>query len=443
MPAFILLFLVAFCVLNVAAQPEVPYVFEVGQVADPLAVNTNFDVLEADIYSNTLRISDLEVEVDGFGTDNLSNTLLGFDTLSSITTGSGNSAFGTRALLSNTEGVGNLAAGLDALRDNQTGNQNVGLGWNSMIFNVSGEKNIAVGFSALASNVDGSENVAIGWETMNDNVSASDNLAIGNQAMRLFTEGTENTAVGHEALYFNSTPGNGNTAIGYQSQGSTVGGQFNTSLGVRSLQGNNSAINTALGAEAMAAASGGSNTAVGAYAARDFAGGSNVAIGRDSLKNGDGNFNVAIGSSAGFDLFVVEALDNTIAIGKQAKVDASDTIQLGNIDITDLFIGRRSGQSGSVKANINTLGKLTTGSVTYPNTHGTAGYVLTTNGSGELVWAAPPTASNQALEELEERVASLQKQLQNQKEELLAVVQSQQEQIAQLQRIVEHQFAAR
>ena len=161
------------------------------------------------------------------------------------------------------------------------------------------------------------------------------------------------------------------------------------------------------------------------------------------VKNGDGNNNVAIGSSAGFDLFVVEALDNTIAIGRQAKVDASDTIQLGNMDITDLFIGRRSGQSGSVKTNINTLGKLTTGSVTYPNTHGTAGYVLTTNGSGELVWAAPPTASNQALEELEERVASLQKELHTQTEELLAVVQSQQEQIAQLQRMVEHQFAAR
>ena len=60
-------------------------------------------------------------------------------------------------------------------------------------------------------------------------------------------------------------------------------------------------------------------------------------------------------------------------------------------------------------------------------------------------------------EELEERVVSLQKLLQDQKEkseglreELLAVVQSQheqmaaqQEQIAQLQRMLEHQFAAR
>jgi len=37
-----------------------------------------------------------------------------------------------------------------------------------------------------------------------------------------------------------------------------------------------------------------------------------------------------------------------------------------------------------------------------------------------------------------ERVASLQDQLQSQQEELLAIVQSQQEQIAQLQRMVEH-----
>ena len=50
----------------------------------------------------------------------------------------------------------------------------------------------------------------------------------------------------------------------------------------------------------------------------------------------------------------------------------------------------------------------------------------------------------------DEQIASLQGQLQAQqeeaeglREELLAIVQSQQEQIAQLQRMVEHQFAAR
>ena len=76
-----------------------------------------------------------------------------------------------------------------------------------------------------------------------------------------------------------------------------------------------------------------------------------------------------------------------------------------------------------------------------------AGKVLMWNGS---LWGCSADTFAARSEELEEKVASLQKQLQHQKEELLAVVQSQQEQmvsqqeqIAQLQRMVEHQFAAR
>jgi transposase len=45
-----------------------------------------------------------------------------------------------------------------------------------------------------------------------------------------------------------------------------------------------------------------------------------------------------------------------------------------------------------------------------------------------------------ASEEKDEHIASLQQKLESQQEELLAIVQSQQEQIAQLQKLVEHQF---
>ena len=81
--------------------------------------------------------------------------------------------------------------------------------------------------------------------------------------------------------------------------------------------------------------------------------------------------------------------------------------------------------------------------MTYPNAHGTDGQVLGTTGSGELVWVGTDDIIAQHTQELEEQVASLQEQLKSQQEELLAIVQSQQEQIAQLQRMVEHQFAAR
>jgi len=60
---------------------------------------------------------------------------------------------------------------------------------------------------------------------------------------------------------------------------------------------------------------------------------------------------------------------------------------------------------------------------------------------------APMIKAIQELDDASEakdaQIASLQQQLQSQQEELLAIVQSQQEQIAQLQRMVEHQFVAR
>ena len=57
---------------------------------------------------------------------------------------------------------------------------------------------------------------------------------------------------------------------------------------------------------------------------------------------------------------------------------------------------------------------------------------------------APMIKAIQELDAQHQReVASLQEQLASQKGELLAIVRSQQEQIAQLQRMVEHQFAKR
>jgi len=57
---------------------------------------------------------------------------------------------------------------------------------------------------------------------------------------------------------------------------------------------------------------------------------------------------------------------------------------------------------------------------------------------------APMIRAIQELDDASEakdaQIAALQEQLQSQQEELLVLVQSQQEQIAQLQRMVEHQF---
>ena len=61
-------------------------------------------------------------------------------------------------------------------------------------------------------------------------------------------------------------------------------------------------------------------------------------------------------------------LNNATAIGANSSVSSDNTIQLGDALIT----------------TVNTSGALTTGAVTYPNTDGSPGQVLTTDGIGNL-----------------------------------------------------------
>jgi hypothetical protein len=102
----------------------------------------------------------------------------------------------------------------------------------------------------------------------------------------------------------------------------------------------------------------------------------NTANGHNAmLNNTTGSYNTAIGHSA--DVFS-DGLNNTTAIGYGAIVALSNTIQLGNTDVT----------------NVKTSGTITAGTITYPNRDTTAGLVLTTDGSGTASWAAaPPSAT--------------------------------------------------
>ena len=234
------------------------------------------------------------------------------------------------------------------------------------------------------------------------------NTASGVNALYANTEGGENTASGSQALYSN-TEGDYNTASGSFALYSNTTGGSNTASGFDALYGNTTGI---------------SNTASGIYAlSSNTAGNANTASGADALiSNTTGSYNTAVGFQADV---ASGNLQNATAIGYNAKVDASNKIQLGNTVVT----------------SVATSGKLTTGTVTYPNAHGTDGQVLGTTGSGELVWLNSSQIVASRTQELEEQVASLQEQLKSQQHELLAIVQSQQEQIAQLQRMVEHQFA--
>ena len=163
--------------------------------------------------------------IDGSTT---SNTYLGLNALSAITTGVGNVAVGVNALLKVTTGQYNIAIGQNALLTNTIGNYNTAIGQNALEFNLSGGNNTAVGVGALTNNT-GSDNVAVGFSALLNNLAGSSNVAVGENTLAQNTSGTNNTALGQGAGLFiisgtnNTLLGNGANASGDVSNEITLG----------------------------------------------------------------------------------------------------------------------------------------------------------------------------------------------------------------------------
>ncbi len=180
------------------------------------------------------------------------------------------------------------------------------------------------------------ENLAIGSTALFFNSSGRKNVGIGNAALKFNTSGAENIAVGHYAL-LNNTTGSFNTAIGKESMSLNNSGSSNTAYGVNSLFANTS---------------GDTNTAIGGNSLENNSTGyKNTAIGYGSLtSNGTGDKLTSIGYGADVS---VDGLSNAIAIGFDAKVSTSNSIQLGNAEITTV------NTSGALTANASVSSDIT------------------------------------------------------------------------------------
>jgi hypothetical protein len=154
-------------------------------------------------------------------------------------------------------------------------------------------------------------------------------------------------------------------------------------------------------AVAVGGAAGTSSQGTGAIAIGYVAGSSNqlanaIAIGSNAAQSGQATQSVAIGfaanstgnNSIGIGTYASAAGINSIAIGYKATTTAANTIQLGGDGVI----------AGSTAiTNVKTTGKLTAGTVTYPNTHNsTAGQVLTINSGGTASWATPASSGGAA-----------------------------------------------
>jgi hypothetical protein len=286
------------------------------------------------------------------------NTVFGYQTLYSNTSGFNNTANGYKALYSNTTGFNNVANGFKCLYFNTAGGNNIANGVEALYSNTTGRNNIADGLYALYYNSSGYSNVAIGASALFKNTTIGNLVAIGDSA--LFNNGAGatwnqaifNTAVGSKALYSNTT-GSRNTANGFRSLYMNTAGVLNTAIGSFALFSNTSgSVNIAIGPDALYKnVIGQYNSAIGDGALYENQGDFNTANGNSSLSaNTWGNFNTGDGYAAlgsnitgsyntalGYNADVLDGnLTNSTAIGNLAWVNASNKVRIGNNSVTSI-----------------------------------------------------------------------------------------------------------
>ena len=220
-------------------------------------------------------------------------------------------------------------------------------------------QNTVMGYTALAANISGGGNTAFGFQGQMKGTSGSGNSTLGFAALIENTTGSRNTALGYQAAQKNI--GSDNIAIGFNSMYLTTNSSNNIVIGTSSFD--------------LSTVNGSNN---------------NIVVGKESLRNATtASQNMVLGHSSGaaittetnntllgFQTNSTAGVSNATAIGKGAIAGASNSVQLGDTNVT----------------NVKTSGTLTAGTVTYPNTHGTNGQVLTTSGSGTLTWTTSSSA---------------------------------------------------
>lgn len=409
--------------------------FQNDQVADADEVNTNFAEVVAESDENDARVTQIEQDYDVDIANG--NTVLANGLPNPITAiagylepvGSQNTALGVSALITNEAGSSNTAVGFAAL---STANADVDTvvsesGNYTNVFGAFG--NSALGVNALAATSTGSLNTAIGMDALkNATGDTSSNTAVGASSLENMDEGYANTALGYRAMY--SSSGNGepialsnNVAVGAFAMNFTQGGGANVGVGVSALSGNNTGSNnTAAGYSALSNnRTGGNNTALGANAlSGNNSGVGNTGVGDAAMTgNTNGSNNTAVGHLANV---ASGSLTNATAIGYQATAAANNEIRLGN---------------GAVETVV-TAGTLTLDVITYPNTDGNTDQVLVTDGAGQAYWADVAALPGVAAREQAfwDRIAQLETALEEQQAEMLAVIARQQEQLAQIERLL-------
>jgi len=248
----------------------------------------------------------------------VTNLALGYQTLLSGTSGTGNVGIGYQTLLTCSSGFSNTAIGYWALRKNSTT-----------------QNNTAVGYKALPVN-NSDFNTGLGADALFNLFSGSGNTAVGYQAGYGITTGTGNTAIGR-AVYSGVMTGDYNTAVGLGSFPSLTTGSFNTAVGVgaggNTLTGNE---NILLGYNTTALAIGNSNfIVIGANS--EGLGSNTTVLGNSSTTFGRWWGRLLLGTSTDDAASQLQVTGNTVLTGNLTITGnavlgnaATDTLNVGN-----------------------------------------------------------------------------------------------------------------
>ena len=197
----------------------------------------------AKTFSSDTIISTITV---GRGLNSLvQNTAVGFNALSSVSTGNFNTCVGYQAGRLISLGTDNVAFGYNALQANQLGVGNVAIGTNALLTQNSnaGQYNTAVGLTCLAFQTTANANVGVGTEVFVNNITGSNNVGVGYRAGRWFsTSNTNLTNISTSILIGNFTRAGGD----FQNNQIVIG---DSAVGLGSgttILGNDSTITTAI-----------------------------------------------------------------------------------------------------------------------------------------------------------------------------------------------------
>lgn len=189
------------------------------------------------IYKGSDRfISDFSYGNNGVTTPDGFNTWVGIQA-GNLTTGSTATSvwhssymvgIGYQALSSNTTGWSNIGIGYQALKLNTTGTDNIAIGYTALAANTTASQSIAIGSYVLPVST-GALNVGIGYQALQSATSAIYNVALGAQALQSTLTGGDNLAMGHLAL--GTATSAGGVAVGSYALGSITSGGFNVGIG--------------------------------------------------------------------------------------------------------------------------------------------------------------------------------------------------------------------